>query len=146
MTSFRSMRGICWILAAAAVLVMGPDGRRAGAQDATTPPARTTLVRSVICEELANYEPFNPGVVFSITLGRISCFTEFDPVTEETQIYHKWYFQDRFTARKKLTLKPPRWATFSSIQLRREDKGPWRVEVVDGSERILDVLRFSITD
>lgn len=106
----------------------------------------TTLVRSVICEGITSFAPFNPAVVFSINLGRVSCFTEFDPVLEETTIHHKWYFRDRLTTRKKLTLKPPRWATFSSVQLRQEDKGPWRVEIVDNRERLVDVVRFSITD
>ncbi|MBI9087070.1 MAG: DUF2914 domain-containing protein [Desulfobacterales bacterium] len=115
-------------------------------EDAPNAPVGTTLVRSVICEGISSFAPFNPAVVFSITLGRISCFTEFDPVLEETFIYHKWYFRDRLTTRKKLTLKPPRWATFSSVQLRQEDKGPWRVEIVDSRERLVDVLRFSITD
>jgi hypothetical protein len=45
-----------------------------------------------------------------------------------------------------LTLKPPRWSTFSSIQLREADKGPWRVEIVDEKDRLHKTLRFSITD
>lgn len=121
-----------------------PNGRCS--EEAPKAPAGTTLVRSVICEGIASFAPFNPAVVFSIDLGRISCFTEFDPVLEETTIYHKWYFRDRLTTRKKLTLKPPRWATFSSVQLRQEDKGPWRVEIVDSRERLVDIVRFSITD
>lgn len=141
-----TVQRLCRILAILAILVVGPAGQRVFAEETAVVPDRTTLVRSVICEGIDNYAPLNPGLVFSINLGRVSCYTDFDPVTEETHIYHKWYFRDRFATRKKLSLKPPRWATFSSIQLRREDKGPWRVEVVDSNERILDVLRFSITD
>ena len=130
------------------LVVISGHGARCGlcSEDPPAPAVGTTLVRSVICEGIESYAPFNPAVVFSITLGRISCFTDFDPVLEETYIYHKWYFRDRLTTRKRLTLKPPRWATFSSVQLRQEDKGPWRVEIVDSRERLVDVLRFSITD
>jgi hypothetical protein len=46
----------------------------------------------------------------------------------------------------RLRLHPPNWATFSTIQLREADKGPWRVEVTDQDGRIFTILRFSITD
>jgi hypothetical protein len=48
--------------------------------------------------------------------------------------------------RKRLILKPPRWASVSSIKLREADKGPWRVEIRDAEGRLLATLRFSITD
>jgi hypothetical protein len=53
---------------------------------------------------------------------------------------------DKLSTKKKLVLKPPRWSTFSSIQLREADKGPWRVEITDDDENILRILRFSIVD
>jgi hypothetical protein len=61
-------------------------------------------------------------------------------------IYQKWYHSDKLITTQKLRLKPPRWSTFSSIQLRVADKGPWRVEIADHEGNILNVLRFSITD
>ena len=48
--------------------------------------AKLTLVRAVMCETIQEYAPAHPAVVFSIDLGRVSCFTEFDPVPEKT--YH----------------------------------------------------------
>jgi len=38
------------------------------------------------------------------------------------------------------------WSTYSQIQLRETDKGPWRVEISDQNGKVFDVLRFSITD
>lgn len=104
------------------------------------------LKQAVICEEVNDLVPYNAGVVFPSNLGRILCFTEFDLVLEKTVIYHKYYFMDKLSAKKKLTLNPPRWATFSYIEPRETDKGPWRVEIVDNEENILRILRFSITD
>jgi hypothetical protein len=101
---------------------------------------------AVMCEEIKDFTPKNQGVVFSIKIGKVSCFTSFDPVPKETVIYHKWFHKDKPSTKKRLTLQPPRWATYSSIQLRETDKGPWRVEITDQKESILHTVRFTITD
>jgi len=105
-----------------------------------------TLIKAVMCEKIEDYVPINPAIVFSSSLEGISCFTYFDPVPEEGIVYHNWYFHDKLSTTIPLLLKPPRWSTFSSIQLREADKGPWRVEITDDKGRLFDVLRFSITD
>ena len=109
-------------------------------------PLKLTLTTHVMCEGVKDYTPVNPSVVFSIGIGKVSCFTIFDPVPESTYIYHKWFHKDKLSTRKTLFLNPPRWSTYSSIQLRETDKGPWRVEIVDRKGNILGILRFSITD
>jgi len=112
------------------------------------PGKKTILVQAVMCEGVQNYSPVNPAVVFPIDSGsgKISCFTEFDPVPEKMFILHNWFHQGRIVTRKKLSLKPPKWSTFSSIQLREMDKGPWFIEISDPQGKIFKTLRFSITD
>jgi hypothetical protein len=114
----------------------------------SSPPVskRLTLVDAVMCEEVKDLAPKNQAIVFSLTLGKVSCFNSFDPVPEESFVYHSWFFRDKLSTRIKLSLKPPRWSTFSSIQLREADQGPWRVEIADRDGHLLHVLRFSITD
>ncbi|WP_155316485.1 DUF2914 domain-containing protein [Desulfosarcina alkanivorans] len=104
------------------------------------------LVRAVMCETIQEYAPVFPAVVFSIERGRVSCFTEFDLVPEKTYIHHKWYRRDNLVTVKRLTINPPRWSSFTSVQLRDADKGPWRVEITDGNDNLMRTLRFSITD
>jgi hypothetical protein len=104
------------------------------------------LGRAVICEDVRAEKPYNPGVVFSIELGQVYCFTTFDVVPGKTQLYHNWYRRDRPSRKIRLNLKPPRWSIFSRMQLRAEDKGPWSVEITDPEGKVLKVLRFSITD
>ncbi len=104
------------------------------------------LARAVMCESLADYVPRGVAVVFSIEVGRIFCYTEFDIVPAKTVVYHKWFRRDQLVTTKRLTLKPPRWSSYSSIQLREADKGPWRVEITDRKGAVLHVLRFSLTD
>ena len=89
----------------------------------SSPPRDLTLVKAVMCEKIEDYVPVNPAIVFSTSLEGISCFTYFDPVPEESVIFHNWYFRDRLSTRIKLSLQPPRWSTFSSIRLRQADKG-----------------------
>ena len=107
---------------------------------------KLALDRAVMCEEIKDFAPLNPAVVFSIKIGKVCCFTSFDPVPKTTFIYHKWFHKDNLSTDKRLTLQPPRWATYSTIQLRETDKGPWRVEISDQNGKLLYILRFSITD
>jgi hypothetical protein len=59
---------------------------------------------------------------------------------------HKWYQRDNLVTEKQLTINPPRWSSFTSVQLRDADKGPWRVEISDEDGNLMQTLRFSITD
>lgn len=119
----------------------------AGSSQNTDPgSAELTLAEATMCEAVLNLTPRNPAVVFSITVGSVSCFTKFDPVPKTTFVYHKWYKRDRLSTTQRLTLEPPRWRTYSSIHLREADKGPWRVEIEGPDGGVLEVLRFSITE
>ena len=105
-----------------------------------------SLIQATICEQVKDGTVRNAAVVFSIAKGRVYCFTDFDPVPGKMYIYHKWYRRDILTSKVKLSLRPPRWSTFSYINIRETDKGPWRVEIVDEQSRTYRILRFSITD
>jgi hypothetical protein len=104
------------------------------------------LVRALMCEYIEAYEPRHPAVAFSINTGRISCYTTFDGIKNSTHVFHKWYRRDALVTTKRLALKPPSWSTYSSIQLREADKGPWRVEIRNARNRLLQTLRFSVTE
>ena len=104
------------------------------------------LFEAVMCEEIYADTPRNPTSVFSVSREKAVSFSVFDPVPQKTFIYHNWYHRDVPSARIRLQLKPPRWSTYSSIQLRKTDIGPWRVEITDDKGKVYGVLRFSVTD
>lgn len=104
------------------------------------------LVEAVLCEDIQDGIPQNRTTVFSVERRTAFCFTAFDPVPQQAVIYHQWYHRDTPSARIKLTLKPPRWSSYSSIKLRAEDIGPWRVEITDSEGNSFQVLRFSVTE
>lgn len=113
---------------------------------AATAPATLNLDLAVMCEDIFENAPRNETIVFSAAKEKALCFTAFDSVPEKTFVYHNWYYRDMSSARIRLALHPPRWSTYSSIQIRKTDIGPWRVEIVDDKGQLLRVLRFSITD
>ncbi len=104
------------------------------------------LFQGLMCEEIFANAPRNPTIVFSISQKKAVCFSSFDEVPQKTFIYHNWYHRDVPSAKIRLDINPPRWSTYSSIQLRRTDIGPWRVEITDENDNVLGVLRFSVTD
>lgn len=136
---------VLWLLFTAAAPTSAP-AQKEGAQPEQKAPQKLTLAQAAMCEGIRDYVPQNQAVVFSVAIGKVLCFTAFDPVPEKTVIYHNWFLRDRLITKIGLSLQPPRWSAFSSIQLREADKGPWRVVVTDQDGHVFNVLRFSITD
>jgi len=104
------------------------------------------IKQAVICEAIQDLEPVNPAIAFSIKIGKVLCYTEFSEISQETFVFHRWYRRDEMVTEKKLVLKPPQWSTYSSIQLRESDKGPWRVNIVNAHDQTMKILRFSVTE
>lgn len=118
-------------------------------QATPSPPAdepKLRLTRAVMGEKVENLLPVRTALAFSVGIGQVYCYTAFDPVPQPTVIYHRWFHREDLSTQTRLRLYPPKWSTYSVIQLRETDKGPWRVEITDHTGRVLDVLRFSITD
>jgi hypothetical protein len=150
-TRFKSMPTRCRRLTYLVALVLLTSFlSQAFAQQKNSPSNGTneklTLVQAAMCEGMKDNSPQNRAIVFPFSIGRVYCFTTFDPVPAKTFIYHKWYFRDKLRARVKLSLKTPRWSTFSRIGLRDSEKGPWRVEIADEEGNVFRILRFSVTD
>ena len=116
------------------------------AQEDSGEQKKLAITQAVMCEEIRDYEPVNKAAVFSISAGKVYCYTAFDPVPRNMFVYHSWYRRDRLITTRRLSLKTPEWSVFSTIQLRQADKGPWRVEVKDHNGGIIKIIKFSITD
>ncbi len=119
-----------------------PSAKNAGSAHA----AALKLFEAVMCEEIVSNAPYNQTLIFSVNKKKAVCFSAFDEVPQKSIIYHNWYHRDVPSAKIRLTLNPPRWSTYSSIELRKTDIGPWRVEITDEAGNVLFVLRFSVTE
>ena len=142
-------RRLCFILMLVHLSPLGPSV--ASTQTRAAPPTaadgtRPNLVQALLCESIQNFKPVNHSAVFPVSQGTIMCFTDFDAIPRETEIFHVWIKREALVYRKRLVLKPPRWASVSSIKLGEADKGPWRVEIRDADGRLYAILRFSITE
>jgi hypothetical protein len=104
------------------------------------------LAAAYMCEQVSDAGPENRAIVFSAADGKVFCFCYFESVPEKATVFHVWYHGDRVVTRRKLTLEPPSWKIFSTMQLRETDKGPWRVEILGSDNKLLDTVRFSVTD
>ena len=109
-------------------------------------PKKLTLGATATCEAVQNGIPENKAVAFSSAIKKVYCYTNFTSVPEKMFTFHNWYLRDNLKASVKLVLRPSRWSTYSAMELRSSDKGPWRVEVTDEEGNILSTLRFSIID
>lgn len=123
-----------------------PQQAQQSSSESEDKPPLLALADAAMCEKVENLTPTNSAIVFSVSMGQVYCYTRFDPVPKDTLIYHRWYHADDLSTQIRLKLHAPSWTTFSTIQLRETDKGPWRVEISDQQGRIFSVLRFSITD
>ena len=128
------------------ILVLTAGHANVSAQENSDKAKTLALTQAVMCEEIRDYEPYNRAAVFSISIGKVYCFTAFESIPRDMFIYHSWYRRDRLITTRRLSLKTPEWSVFSTIQLRQADKGPWRVEVKDHNGGIIKTIKFSITD
>ncbi len=111
-----------------------------------SPVFAAAISQAVLCESMDGEQPQGSGVIFSERLEHVTLYTRFDTVNTSTHVYHRWYHRDRLMANRKLVVRTPRWATYSTVQLRKADKGPWRVDVVSAAGEVLKSLRFSIVE
>jgi hypothetical protein len=136
-----------WCLLLAGMAVVAPAYSQDTNQEAEAAAVeKLKLDQAVMCEDIKDYLPYNKAVVFSLEIGKVFCFSSFDVVPKKTFIYHNWYRRDKLITTKRLSLQSPKWSTYSSIQLREADKGPWRVEIRDQKKQLFQIVRFSITD
>ena len=84
----------------------------------------------------------NPGSSFSVSIGRLYCFTKIIGATEHVTITHVWYFGDVERARIPLSVRAASWRTNSSKIIQAFEVGNWRVEVLDPEGNILEIISF----
>ncbi len=98
-----------------------------------------------ICTGVANREAVDAGTSFSVSVGKLYCFSKIANIQEPTEIVHVWYYGETERARLSLGVNPPAWRTYSSKIIQAHEVGSWRVEILDASGHLLETAKFELT-
>jgi hypothetical protein len=98
-----------------------------------------------ICTGVANREAVDAGTSFSVSVGKLYCFSKIADIQESTEIVHVWYYGETERARLSLGVNPPAWRTYSSKIIQAHEVGSWRVEILDASGNLLETAKFELT-
>ena len=98
----KTILKIVWIFIAVAIgwpLTTDAQGPARPSAGSPAPASKAALIQAIVCEEVKEGIPYNASVAFSISAGKIYCFTFFDSIAEDMPIYHHWIFRDKTSAR-----------------------------------------------
>ena len=98
-----------------------------------------------ICTGVANREAVDAGTSFSVSVGKLYCFSKIADIQEPTEIVHVWYYGETERTRLSLSVNPPAWRTYSSKIIQAHEVGSWRVEILDASGNLLETAKFELT-
>ena len=137
MKRFLSWSGVCIVLLALCLFVPNPThAQQTG---------NLNVASAVICKNVADRQPVEPGTSFSASVGRLYCYSKIVDIQNPTQVVHVWYYGDTERARIPLKVAPPSWRTFSSKKIQGHEIGKWQVKILDASGNLLEDVVFEIT-
>ena len=103
------------------------------------------VATAVICKNIADRQPVEPGTSFAVSVGRLYCYSKITDISNSTEIVHVWYYGDTERARITLSINPPSWRTYSSKIIQAHEIGKWHVNILDASGNLLENVEFEVT-
>lgn len=129
--------GVCSAVVCLSLLVpLAVQAQQAGDMKLTT---------AVICKNVVDRQPVEPGSSFPVSVGKLYCYTKIDNIQNSASIVHAWYYGDTQRALVSLKVNPPSWRTYSSKIIQAHETGAWRVEIRDPAGNVLETVRFEVT-
>lgn len=122
-----------------------PDNTAPHSPAIAAPPAYPTgFSRIVLTAHMRNLEPGAPAgpQVPYPAIKRLYLFTELKGYAGEV-LQHRWYHQNQLKTTATLTIEDSPWRTYSENWLLDDQQGPWRVEIVDQSQKVLFEYSFT---
>ncbi|MFH1612662.1 MAG: DUF2914 domain-containing protein [bacterium] len=96
------------------------------------------------CLSIENKQPISIAKTFKNDVGKIYCWTLFEKVKEDMEIEHIWYYQNKIVTKIKLTVKSPKYRTWSMKNIAKSQKGNWKVVIVDKMGNVLGSNSFVV--
>jgi hypothetical protein len=100
---------------------------------------------AAICRDVIDREPVDSGNSFTVSVGKLYCFTKITGAQSPTHVTHVWSFDGTERARVELAVNAASWRTFSSKIIQAHELGAWRVDVLDAEGNVLKTLDFEVT-
>ncbi len=100
--------------------------------------------RIVLTDQMNNLQP-GKAVGQQIAypqIKRLYLFTELKDYAGQI-LRHRWYFRDTLHTEAVLTIEDSPWRTYSENWLLDDQRGPWRVEIVDQTQKV--IFQYSFT-
>lgn len=100
--------------------------------------------RIVLTDQMNNLQPgkaVGQQIAFS-QIKRLYLFTELKDYAGQI-LRHRWYFRDTLHTEAVLTIEDSPWRTYSENWLLDDQRGPWRVEIVDQTQKV--IFQYSFT-
>lgn len=113
------------------------------AQQAEPDPAME-VTRAVVASDVVDREPVGEAESFAAGVGQVFFYTVLEGDFPETQLEHVWLHEGEEMARVPLTVRGPRWRTWSSKTIPAEWAGNWEVQLVDGAGTVLETVSFTV--
>jgi hypothetical protein len=101
-------------------------------------------VTATICTDVQDREPRGAGLAFPATVEKLYCHTLVEGAQEPITIAHAWYHDDRNVAQVSLEVGSSPWRTWSSKRIVESWTGAWRVDILDGTEKVLATISFQV--
>ncbi len=109
-------------------------------------PATVSVVEAIICRNIVDHNPSEPGETFEKETAKLYCFSRIAS-DAKSKIKHIWYKNDTPVADISLNIGASSgWRTFSSKNIRPIDTGNWKVEIVDAENKVLSINTFIISE
>ena len=111
---------------------------------ATTQAAQVSVRDAGIGTDIVDRALMGADVKFDGAVGRLYAYTRIVGAAEDTQVSHRWYYNDHLMAEVTLPVRGANWRTWSSKNVVPMWIGDWRVDVVDVDGSVIDSIAFRV--
>jgi hypothetical protein len=108
--------------------------------------AEIIVAEGKIAKNVQNLEPLYDNSTFKKDVGKVYCFTIIKTDKYPTHIVHLWLHNNDIMAEIPLSVNANKWRTYSSKKISPKHTGPWRVEVYSEDGKLIDTIKFEVTN
>ena len=101
-----------------------------------------SVAKAALAIRIENRQPVGVSDTFAEGTKVYLFNTILNPGGKVILVHHKWYRGEERVTSIKLSIKAARWRTWSVIPV--YGKGPWRVDIVEPSGRVLHTEKFTV--